>query len=576
MRAIQNSSLNRFARHEGGGILLFVLVLFLLMALAIGMAVDFMRHEMARADLQNALDRGTLAAASLTQKAATQVDLDEDGTWDTLTDEQIEANYKSLVADYMKSRSVFPATLELEVDWEEVGNEKTIRADASYSLPTSFLMLAGKSQLMVEAESFASQTYNDVEISLVFDVSGSMYDNNVTVDGVERTRMAQAQIDAQNFVTDVFTRDALGDQVSVSLVPYSSKVTIPSGMAAAYNIKPAAGATTVYTDQYCVNFVPSDFTTRSITTTEELKQYPLFDVTNSGVDSCPQTNNAVVPLSRNKDTINAAIQGITRENWTAVYEGVKWGTALLDPVTRDAQPTMQLNGTVTADAANLPQDYDPTVVKVLVVMSDGRNTQTPTLLEDQYTKQSDGTAVEGEPHDYWRDRRPSRYNDEEGSTCGGRGTGTGEVFLYSNSCRVNASSGGSDFGVNLDDLSDSTLTVYEDGSRVNEPDALLYEICDRAKEVGIVIYTIAFEITAGSSGARALKECATSDDKAYEVGGYNLDEAFDAIVADISNLKLSAAPDVDEGGGDVDVGDGDGDEVVVDLSDPVTDVVSPE
>lgn len=573
MRAIKGSSFDRFARNERGGILLFVLALFLLMALAIGMAVDFMRHEMARADLQNALDRGTLAAASITQKAATEVDADDDGTWDTLSDAEIEANYKNLVADYMKSRSVFPATLELNVDWEEVGNEKTITADASYSLPTSFLMLAGKSELRVQANSFASQTFNDVEISLIFDVSGSMYDNNVIVDGVERTRMAQAKIDAQSFVTDVFTRDTLGDQVSMSLVPYSSKVSIPAGMAAAYNIKPAAGATVLYSDQYCVNFVPADFRSRSITTTEALYQYPMFNVTNSGVESCPQTNNAIVPLSRDAGTINTAIQGITRENWTAVYEGVKWGTALLDPVTRDAQPTFQTNGVVAANAANLPQDYSSSVIKVLVVMSDGRNTQTPTLLEGQYTKKADGSPVEGEPHDYWRNRRPSRYTNTDGWTCGGRGSGTGEVYLYSNSCDVNASSGGADFGVNLDDLSDSTVVQYEDLSAVNEPDALLYEICDRAKDVGIIIYTIAFEITPGSRGARALKECATSDDKAYEVGGYNLDEAFDAIVADISNLKLSASPDSDIGG---DEGGDDGSIDDVALGDEVTDVVAPE
>ncbi|MEO1460602.1 MAG: hypothetical protein AAFV49_24025, partial [Pseudomonadota bacterium] len=169
---------------------------------------------------------------------------------------------------------------------------------------------------------------------------------------------------------------------------------------------------------------------------------------------------------------------------------------------------------VAANAANLPQDYSSSVIKVLVVMSDGRNTQTPTLLEGQYTKKADGSPVEGEPHDYWRDRRPSRYTNTDGWTCGGRGTGTGEVYLYSNSCDVGASSGGADFGVNLDDLSDSTLVQYEDLSAVNEPDALLYEICDRAKDVGIIIYTIAFEITPGSRGARALKECATSDDKA--------------------------------------------------------------
>ncbi|MEM6356160.1 MAG: hypothetical protein AAF844_10850, partial [Pseudomonadota bacterium] len=101
-----------------------------------------------------------------------------------------------------------------------------------------------------------------------------------------------------------------------------------------------------------------------------------------------------------------------------------------------------------------------------------------------------------------------------------------------------------------------------------EPDALLYEICDQAKAAGIIIYTIAFEIEPGSRGARALRECASTVDglkKAFEVGGENLDEAFDAIVADVSNLKLTAAPEVEvelDGGGSSSNPGGDNETVV--------------
>ncbi|MEM7530409.1 MAG: Tad domain-containing protein, partial [Pseudomonadota bacterium] len=371
----KESSLSRFQRHEGGGILMFVLVLFLLMALSIGMAVDFMRHEMARADLQNALDRGTLAAASLSQTAAIEIDEDGDGTWDTLTDAEIEANYENLVAEYMASRSVYRDRLDLDVTWTEDTNAKTIRASASYDLPTSFLQLIGKSRLTVQVDSFARQGFNDVELAMAFDISGSMVNNNVTVEGVERTRLEQAKIDAKAFVDDVFARDTLGDQITMSLVPYSSKVSIPKGMADAFTINPAPGATVLYEDFYCFDFDVADYTTTEMDTTIAREQFPLFKINNDHW-TCPKAGNEIVPITRNKEKITDAIDALTRENWTSVYEGVKWAAAMLDPSMRAAQDEMRLAGLTDLNVAALPRDYSNTgeVIKVMVVMTDGRNT----------------------------------------------------------------------------------------------------------------------------------------------------------------------------------------------------------
>ena len=61
-------SVRRFVDDTSGAITAFTAVVFILMVVSVGMAIDFMRHEAFRAELQNALDRGSLAAASLTQK----------------------------------------------------------------------------------------------------------------------------------------------------------------------------------------------------------------------------------------------------------------------------------------------------------------------------------------------------------------------------------------------------------------------------------------------------------------------------------------------------------------------------
>lgn len=58
---------SRFIADSAGGVSIFMLVFFILIILISGFAIDLMRHETERADLQNALDRGVLAAASLRQ-----------------------------------------------------------------------------------------------------------------------------------------------------------------------------------------------------------------------------------------------------------------------------------------------------------------------------------------------------------------------------------------------------------------------------------------------------------------------------------------------------------------------------
>jgi len=59
--------LSRFRDDEDGGMIIFSLILFVLILTFGGMAVDLMRFETTRAQLQGTLDRATLAAADLDQ-----------------------------------------------------------------------------------------------------------------------------------------------------------------------------------------------------------------------------------------------------------------------------------------------------------------------------------------------------------------------------------------------------------------------------------------------------------------------------------------------------------------------------
>jgi Flp pilus assembly protein TadG len=74
--------------------------------------------------------------------------------------------------------------------------------------------------------------------------------------------------------------------------------------------------------------------------------------------------------------------------------------------------------------------------------------------------------------------------------------------------------------------------------RTSARDGRLTQLCTNMKAKGIVIYTIRVEVTSGSS--TLLQGCATTPDKFFDVTNVSaLGAAFDAIAADITNLRIS-------------------------------------
>jgi Flp pilus assembly protein TadG len=65
--AVWAAHANRFMRREDGTITTFALMVFILMVAVAGIAIDIMRYETQRVQLQYTLDRSVLAAASVTQ-----------------------------------------------------------------------------------------------------------------------------------------------------------------------------------------------------------------------------------------------------------------------------------------------------------------------------------------------------------------------------------------------------------------------------------------------------------------------------------------------------------------------------
>jgi len=109
----------RFARDEDGAMVIFGLYIFVLMLLAGGMAIDFMRHEHERSQVQYTLDRSILAAAALQQP---------------LKPEDVVSDYfeKSGLKDY-----------NLKVTPDSGLNYRTVRATAHTDVDSFFINMLG-------------------------------------------------------------------------------------------------------------------------------------------------------------------------------------------------------------------------------------------------------------------------------------------------------------------------------------------------------------------------------------------------------------------------------------------------
>jgi hypothetical protein len=90
---------------------------------------------------------------------------------------------------------------------------------------------------------------------------------------------------------------------------------------------------------------------------------------------------------------------------------------------------------------------------------------------------------------------------------------------------------------NKPDFLDADYSLDQNLVRSWEADDRLSDLCESARNEGIIIYTIAFE--APSAGRSALQDCASSPSHYFDVTGTDISAAFSAIASDIRALKLT-------------------------------------
>lgn len=181
---------NTVKTEEDGSVTILSVFILLTILVVTGAAVDLMRTEQTRVELQSSLDRAVIAAADLDQlQEPTAV------VQDYLT--------KSGLGDALSSASVTSAL-----------NARTVSGSGEVNLDTVFMRMSGWDTLNAPALSVADERIANVEISLILDISGSMRYND---------RMNRMKPAAQDFVSKVMSEESVG-VTTLNLVPFAGHV----------------------------------------------------------------------------------------------------------------------------------------------------------------------------------------------------------------------------------------------------------------------------------------------------------------------------------------------------------------
>ena len=524
--------LKQFGRDEDGGILVLTLLLFIMMLVMGGMAVDFMRYESRRAALQSVADRAVLAAANLDQNAEATVVLNE----------------------YFQ-KAGFDGSIVGTPKVVTQGGSRSVSVDAQLDLNTFYLRFIGIDQLQAPASSSAIEGSGDVEISLVLDISGSM---RGYVSGTGKTRIQLVREAATDFVEDLLVPE-YEDQISISLVTYSSQVAVDEELFAAINVnrtdvvdltispsdprvydlsktpeengpdanpllqlveKDGIDQVTFLNPATCIDFPTSEYTKTAFAASLTYNQVPTFqrrtfrsghsnendDVAVSDQPDCPNSDfEKIIPISQDRAALTYAIGKMEPRQFTSIYLGMKWGATLLDPSMRNIIAT--LPSTDETFRGHRPSDYvsssnNVSTQKYLILMTDGNN--------------QSGTRVRWSHYDTVAEQL--RWFEQN--------------FVYANK----DGNRGSWPWLNQ-------WSVVESNWSEATGDARLQEICKATRAQGITIFAIA--MGAPTNGEEEMKECATATPGTTETDGYyfendggEIDLIFENIAKQITALRL--------------------------------------
>lgn len=453
-----------FRSDEHGAIAIFVLMIFVMMLLVGGIAVDVMRSETRRVTYQQTFDRAALAASNIALPPS-QTPQTVGQSW-----------YASagLGDEFTVDYSTPTITGEATISSRKTQLSGTVR---SYN---HFMHMLDIPYFEVPVKSSAQQGIARVEVIMVLDITGSMAEASGST-----TKIAALREAATNFVTILkYDPDSNGNYtipkdpnnlISIGMVPYSSNVNIPVNLRGMFSVShlswwnntPNLGVP----DINCFEIPESTYGAMELSRTDPIPMQAVAQTAGSapsvGTITLPGANNTngnnggVVNLSYtagnvpSKNTnsytcnhgdnfntganetasnlialpttdINALKTQISQLNprgTTSIAVGMRWGTALIDDSARPIYSAL-----LGADMAGRPADNDDNdTKKYIVLMTDGTHVASKYVLD----------AYKSGPSPIWRGtdgRFAIQYNDSGVGLNGGTRPGINPTGNPANSC----------------------------------------------------------------------------------------------------------------------------------------------
>lgn len=359
--------------------------------------------------------------------------------------------------------------------------EREIEITASLDLHLPFFRFIGIQDSVATAASTAIQGQTGFEIALSLDISLSM-------DGARIVALEQATTD---FIELVLNGE---ENTSISLIPFGGTVNVGSSFFNEYAYENSNAIVDPSQSQYfieedvftsafrfsegdkCLEYGQDDFSDELLTPKSH-SQVPDFTAFRARGPWCPEPGSEIMLNTRDADALNQRVgtMGDQLSAGTGIDVGALWGAKVLSPKWR---------GKLGGDFPNRPAEYDDTsITKIFILMADGGITR---QLRSRSTLTGSNRQVNG--------------------------TRTGQVIVEE--------------GNLTDDASDNTAIGN------------LNSTCDEMAANGIRIYAIGFEIT-NAQDLAILENCVANGGAFFPVQSLDLSQAFEAIRASISALRVS-------------------------------------
>ncbi len=214
-----------FRSDERGAIAIFVLMIFVMMLLVGGIAVDVMRSEMRRVTYQQTFDRAALAASDIALPP-NQTPTSVGQSW-----------YESAgLGDELTVDFITPT-----ITGEATTSSRKTQLSGKVRSYNHFMHMMDIPYFEVPVKAAAQQGVAKIEVIMVLDITGSMGEASGST-----TKIAALREAATNFVNILkFEEDANGNYtipkdpnnlVSIGMVPYSSNVNIPVNLRGMFSV----------------------------------------------------------------------------------------------------------------------------------------------------------------------------------------------------------------------------------------------------------------------------------------------------------------------------------------------------